>query len=192
MRLNAHIVLAALSSVVVAVPSPYPASTDHILHEKRAMEPVDWVKSRRLNGDWVLPMRFGLTQKNLDKIEDMLMSVSHPSSPKYNQHYTPEEIIETFAPSKETVDAVTNWLASAGIGKDRLRLSGNKGWIHVDATVDEVENLLKAEYHVYTHTDTGSEQIGMSISFYFSRYMTKGDAFRMPQLFCPSSCTKTR
>ncbi|KAF4617122.1 hypothetical protein D9613_005784 [Agrocybe pediades] len=160
MRLDVPLVLVALSAAAVAVPSTRPASSVHVLHEKRAMEPVDWVKSRPLDADWILPMRFGLAQQNLDKIEDMLMSVSHPSSPRFNQHFTPEEIRETFAPSEESINSVTDWLVGAGIAKDRLRLSGNKGWIHLDATVDEAERLLKAEYHVYTHAGTGSEQIG--------------------------------
>ena len=42
---------------------------------------------------------------------------------------------------------------------DRLRLLANKGWIDVDATTAEVEDLLNAEYHVYAHPSTASEQM---------------------------------
>lgn len=148
--------LVALAGIVFAVPS---RRLSHVLHEKRAMEPVDWTKSRRVDPDWVLPMRFGLVQSNLDQIENMLMSVSSPNSPTFGQHFTQEQILETFAPSQQTIDSVTEWLASSGISRDRLRLSHNKGWIHLDATTSEVEDLLKTEYHVYTHT-SGVEQIG--------------------------------
>ena len=133
--------------------------SDHVLHEKRALEPVEWVKSRRLEADFILPMRFGLVQSNLDKIEEMLASVSHPRSPKYAQHFSSAKIIDTFAPTQHTIGAVTEWLVDSGISRDRIRLAANKGWIHVNATATEAEELLNAEYHVYSHP-SGVEQIG--------------------------------
>ncbi|KJA23288.1 hypothetical protein HYPSUDRAFT_201573 [Hypholoma sublateritium FD-334 SS-4] len=148
--------LVTLAGIAFAVPSP---RSTHVLHEKRAMEPVDWMRTSRLDGDHVLPMRFGLSQQNLHLVEEMLASVSHPESPKYGQHYSAEEIIETFKPSNETIEAVTNWLTDAGISRDRLRLSINKGWIHVNASTAEVEDLLKTEYHIYTHP-SGAQQLG--------------------------------
>lgn len=148
--------LAALASTTLAIPSP---RSTHVLHEKRAMEPVDWMKTSRLDSDRILPMRFGLSQQNLHLVEEMLASVSHPESPKYGQHYSAAEIVETFKPSDETIEAVTTWLTDAGISRDRLRLSINKGWIHVNASTAEVEELLKTEYHVYTHP-SGAQQIG--------------------------------
>ena len=72
-------------------------------------------------------MRFGLAQQNFHKVEEILMSVSHPESPTYAQHFTPMQVIGTFAPSEETVAAVTNWLIGSGFSCDRLRLSLNKG-----------------------------------------------------------------
>ena len=148
-----------LASYAAAVPSP---RANHVVHEARAVEPLDWVLSRRLEADKVLPMRFGLVQQNIHRLEELLLEVSHPESPKYGQHYTPAKIVDTFAPSRETISAVTNWLVDAGFSPDRLKLSVNKGWIHLNATTAEVEDLLKAEYHVYTHPSTGGEQIGES------------------------------
>ena len=149
-----------LFGVVFAVPSSSLRS-DHVVHEVRAAEPIHWTKTGRLNSNSVLPMRFGLVQQNLHMLEEMLMSVSNPDSPKYAQHFTPMEVVDAFAPSKETISAVTNWLVDSGISRDRLRLSSNKGWIHVNASTSEVENLLNTEYHVYSHpsgdTQTGEE-----------------------------------
>lgn len=150
------LLLSALVGIALAVPSP---RSTHVLHEKRAMEPVDWAKTSRLDADHILPMRFGLTQQNLDMVEEMLATVSHPESPRYGQHFTTAEIVDAFKPSDETIAAVTNWLVDAGLSRDRLRLSGNKGWIHVNVSTTEVENLLKAEYHVYEHP-SGAKQIG--------------------------------
>ena len=148
-----------LASYAAAAPSP---RANHVVHETRAVEPLDWVLSRRLESHKVLPMRFGLVQQNIHRLEELLLEVSHPESPKYGQHYTPAEIVKTFTPSHETISAVTNWLVNSGFSRDRLKLSANKGWIHVNATTAEVEDLLDAEYHVYSHPSTGSEQIGES------------------------------
>jgi tripeptidyl-peptidase-1 len=145
-----------LLSVALAIPSPH---FDYVVHETRAAEPVHWAKTGRLDSNRVLPMRFGLVQQNLHRLEEMLMSVSHPESPKYAQHFTPMEIVDTFSPTEETISAVTNWLVDSGFSRDRLRLSPNKGWIQVNASTSEVENLLNTEYHVYTHP-SGDKQIG--------------------------------
>ena len=149
-------IVVTLFGAAFAVPSPRP---DHAVHETRAAEPIHWVKTARLDSDKILPMRFGLAQQNLHRLEEMLMSVSHPDSPRYAQHFTAMEIIDTFAPSEETISAVTNWLVGSGISRDRLRFSTDKGWIHLDASTSEVEDLLNTEYHVYTHP-SGDKQIG--------------------------------
>ena len=56
--------------------------SDHVVHERRAAEPIYWAKIPRLESDGVLPTRFGPAQQNLRKIEEMLMSVSYPESPR--------------------------------------------------------------------------------------------------------------
>lgn len=122
------------------------------------MEPRGWVKTRRLEADKILPMRFGMTQSNLHKLEEMLMAVSHPSSPSYGKHLSPLEVVETFAPSEASIASVISWLSEFGFDNDRIRLAGNKGWVEVNATTAEAEELLDTEYHVYTYP-SGVEQI---------------------------------
>ena len=154
------VVTSTLLGAASAVPSP---RSDHVVHETRISEPTHWINSGRLDSNKVLPMRFGLIQQNLHRLDEMLISVSHPESPKYAQHFTPVEVVDTFAPSKDTITAVTNWLVESGFPRDRLRLSANKGWIHLDASTYEVENLLNTEYHVYIHP-SGDTQIGEKFS----------------------------
>ncbi|KAI0028799.1 subtilisin-like protein [Vararia minispora EC-137] len=132
---------------------------DHVLHERRAMQPVSWVRERRLEADKILPLRIGLKQQNMDRVEDMLLSVSHPDSPTYAQHWSAERVVNFFAPHEDTVSAVTAWLAEYGLTGDRVRLSPNKGWLETELSVAEAEELLGAEYHVYSHA-SGIEQIG--------------------------------
>ncbi|KAF8517279.1 subtilisin-like protein [Hysterangium stoloniferum] len=129
-----------------------------VVHEKRDFVPHGWSRSRRLNPEAVLPMRFGLKQNNLDRVEELIMDVSHPGSPNYGKHWSPEKIAEIFAPSKESIDSVINWLKSEGISMDRIKLSNSKGWVDFKATVVEAERLLDTEYHVYAH-EFGGEHI---------------------------------
>lgn len=154
MRLSALLLVATLVVLTSALSSRF----THVLHEKRAAHTRGWVKSRRLEAEKILPMRFGLKQRNLDQLEDMLMSVSHPESPTYGQHFSPAEVIKIFSPSVETISAVRGWLTESGIANERLQLSVDKGWIELNATTAEVEELLKTEYHVYSHS-SGVEQI---------------------------------
>jgi tripeptidyl-peptidase-1 len=142
-------------SLVAAAPS---RRASYVMHEKRAAEPVDWHKTRRLEAHRVLPLRIGLTQQNIHELEELLMSVSHPDSPTFGQHWSPERVIEHFAPSEATISTVKGWLIASGFDRARIRVSHNKGWIDVNATTSEVELLLNTEYHVYTHP-SGHEQI---------------------------------
>lgn len=158
-------ILFLLLGVALGAPSP---RAGHVLHEKRALEPVDWVQTRRLEPDRVLPLRIGLSQSNVDKLEDILMSMSHPKSPDYGKHWSASDVVEYFAPSAATVEAVREWLTSFGFSEDRIKLSSNKGWMHVEnATTSEIEDLLSTEYHVYTHSETGTEQISECFRTYF-------------------------
>jgi len=139
-----------------------PSSTvrsHHVVHEKRAVEPIDWTISHRPERNKRIPLRIGLTQNNLENLEDMLMAVSHPDSPEYAKHWSLQQVVDTFAPTEETVAKVVGWLKVSGFSSEKIKMSGNKGWIQVDATIAEVEELLDTEYHVYKHMETGEEQL---------------------------------
>ena len=107
----------------------------------------------------VLPVRIGLTQSNLHRAEEFLMDVSHPDSPNYGKHWTPAQIAETFAPKQETIDLVMEWLAVEGIHPSRSKLASGRHWISFNATVGEMERLLKTTYHVYKHEHHGNNHV---------------------------------
>ena len=178
--------VATLLSVAFAVHSP---RSDYVLHETRAAEPIYWAKIGRLDSNSVLPMRFGLVRQNLHKLEEMLMSLSHPESLKNAQNFTPMEIVDIFAPSEETTSVVINWLVDSGFSRDRLRLSPNKGWILVNASTSEVENLLNTEYHVYSHP-SGDKQIGENCPYVLKK-MILFMVFRVPRLFSANTSPTT-
>lgn len=68
------------------------------------------------------------------------------------------QIADFFAPQQESIDSVHNWLVSSGIDSSRIVLSHGKNWINFEASIAEVESLLKTEYKIYRH-DSGQDHI---------------------------------
>ena len=52
-----------------------------------------------------------------------------------------------------------NYFAS-GVDRERVSQSVNKQWIQFDATAEELENLVLAEFHHYEHSETGKTNVG--------------------------------
>jgi Pro-kumamolisin, activation domain len=107
----------------------------------------------------ILPVRIGLAQSNLDKGHSSLMDVSDPRSPNYGKYWSADKVHDAFAPSRETVKEVMEWLSSAGIPSHRVAHYRNRGWLAFDARINEVESLLKTQYHEHHHT-SGEIRIG--------------------------------
>ena len=140
-----------------------PTLSPYTLHEKRTHIPAGWTLNRRYDPSTTIPLRFALIQRNIDDIGKHLMEVSHPESKKYGRHWSAGDVLEMFAPSDETIDAVKSWLLDSGIERDRIQLTSSKGWIEVTATVEEAERLLQTEYNLYGH-DSGKEHVGRCTS----------------------------
>jgi len=104
-------------------------------------------------------MRIALTQSNLDRAADWINEVSHPESERYGQHWTASQVAQAFAPSDETIDAVGDWLRTAGVEGERVKQTGGRSWLSVNVTVQEAENLLRTKYHVYEHEETGQPHV---------------------------------
>ncbi len=155
-----------ICSTVLAAPTQ---RVNHVIHERRTVEPIGWVKSHRAGADDTIPLRIGTRQQNLHMLGDLLMDVSHPDSPAYGQHWNPKKVADFFAPSESTVSTIRTWLSASGISEDKLRLSTNKGWIELNVTVATAERLLDTEYHIYKHP-SGAKQIGTRLrSYRYSR-----------------------
>lgn len=101
-------------------------SLKYVVHEERGFSTEGSYQKlqTRDHVDATLPVRIGLSQRNLHKGYDFLMAVSHPESHSYGRHWTESEIHETFSPSKESVEAVKQWLVHAGINESRIAVSG--------------------------------------------------------------------
>ena len=136
-----------------------PILSRYALHERRSHIPSGWNLARKHDASAVVPLRFALAQSNLEDLEEYLYDVSHPSSPNYGKHWSAGKVASTFAPSRQSVDAVRNWLLESGIESKRIKLSASGGWLEFKASVREAENLLHTSYNVYAH-ETGAQHVG--------------------------------
>ncbi|PCH45047.1 subtilisin-like protein [Wolfiporia cocos MD-104 SS10] len=160
------------------------AVSPRVLHESRSAPPSGWHAVRRAERDTALPLRVGLAQQNLDKLEDYLLDVSHPDSPNYGRHWTAGQVAQTFRPSTEATEAVRAWLLAEGVDAQRIKLSKSGGWVGVDVTVAEAENLLKTRYHVYQYGSEGrvTEHIACSEGYHLPEHVSYHVDVVMPTL----------
>jgi tripeptidyl-peptidase-1 len=61
------------------------------------------------------------------------------------------------APSSESVQAVTQWLASEGVSAQIL--AGHGDWLGFTTTASQAGRLFNASFSTYRHVSTGSEQV---------------------------------
>lgn len=139
-----------------------------------ASAPLRYVVERRsLNSLWaphptaepspdlVLPLRIGLTQQNLDRLEAELYAVSNPDSASYGSHWTPQRVADFFKPKDEAVHAVVDWLAAeVGLAREKIGRSKSGQWIEARVTVEQAEKLLDTKYRMYEHADGQASRIG--------------------------------
>jgi tripeptidyl-peptidase-1 len=133
--------------------------SSHALHEKRTLVPSEWTKRSKAPRDLKLPVRINLSPQNADLGHDYLMAMSDPSSPDFGTHWTPEQVHDFYSPSKEAVLAVQDWLALSGIPSHKHGIPWNRGHVQFEASVDEMESLLKTDYNVWEHLETRSVSI---------------------------------
>lgn len=154
-------ILAALAAAADGKPldTVRPRSVRHVVHEEIPAARSTWQKSHRVHESSTLPVRIGLTQQNLHRAEEFIYDVSHPKSSNYGKHWSAHEVVEMFKPKKEAVDAVMEWLSMEGVHPSRVKLSASKTWLTFNATVREVEQMLKTKYHVYKHADSKGRHV---------------------------------
>ncbi|KAJ6261590.1 Tripeptidyl-peptidase [Drechslerella dactyloides] len=155
MKLSSFVIAFTILNSVFAARTLRSRSFKHVVHEKRGAPNGAWIKRSLADRESLMPMRIGLTQRNLDDGHDLLMEISDPVSPKYGKHLSHAQVIDMFAPSDESREVVLHWLHSFGINRDRVSVSRNKQWIQFDARVVEAEALLDTTYHIYEHGPSG-------------------------------------
>ncbi|KAF7792186.1 hypothetical protein EIP86_003218 [Pleurotus ostreatoroseus] len=170
MQLTRHLVLLAFAVTAWGL---VPQLSPHVRHESRRSLPAEWFPVRRAEPDFVLPLRIGLIQPNLNDIESMLLDISHPDSPNYGNHWSAAKVAATFRAPEESVRTVKEWLTGQGVETANMRLSKAGNWIEADMSVAQAEALLKTEYHVYEHESTGTEHVACGSAYHLPEHVSK-------------------
>ncbi|OAX31272.1 hypothetical protein K503DRAFT_703937, partial [Rhizopogon vinicolor AM-OR11-026] len=177
-----------LGLAVCAIADPTVSSWK--LHEKRSHIPAGWIRARKHHPSASIPLRIALTQSNIQDIEAFLYDVSHPDSHNYGHHWSPARIAAKFAPSAESIQTVRSWLTESGVEPRRVKLSPTKAWLEVTSTVEEAENLLNAEYHVYDH-ESGTKHIACD-SYHLPEHVIPHVDFVTPTIHFDAKLRKRR
>jgi len=153
-EMHCHLILATATAFAISIAALPHFNAPHVLHEKREVLQPKWVKRDAVVAGRTLPVRIGMTQSNMHQAHSMLMKVSDPSSSRYGQHYTADEVTELFKPSLAAVEQIGEWLKAAGA--THFSHSVNKQWMQLDLKVEELESLLRTKYYEYEHVTSGN------------------------------------
>jgi tripeptidyl-peptidase I len=82
----------ALVLAFAALASAKPTTSSHVLHESREDVPAGWVSTGAASPSAQINMRIALPSKDFAGLEKILYEVSEPTSAKYGQHLTTEEV----------------------------------------------------------------------------------------------------
>ncbi|KAF7298358.1 Subtilisin-like protein [Mycena kentingensis (nom. inval.)] len=148
---------AYLVAVALTLVSAKPLADSLVLFERRDVVPAGFTKQGAAPASELLNLRINLVQNDLAGLEKALMAAAEPTSPKYGQWLSKEEVEAFSRPTEETTAAVSEWLADHGITASPASAAGD--WISISVPVEKANTLLGADFSVFSHTDTGVESI---------------------------------
>jgi tripeptidyl-peptidase-1 len=118
---------------------------------------TSWDKGSRGNPSTVLDVMVSLKSRNMDALNSEIMAVSDPSSSRYGQHLTKDEVTALTAPSQQALELVSQWLTDAGIAAKQ----GPRGdYFEFQASVADLEELFSTTVHEYTDKERSVLQAG--------------------------------
>ncbi|KAJ7908382.1 family S53 protease-like protein [Mycena leptocephala] len=135
--------IAALVTLVIATPTDRSAL---LVHEHRAQPARGFVSTGPAPSDAELTLRIALKPNNIAGLESELYAVSDPSSSRYGQHLTPEDVAEYVKPTSDALSAVTSWLQTNKISATTISPAG-----------DVLQ--FKIPFSVFTHSTTDETTI---------------------------------
>jgi subtilase family serine protease len=111
----------------------------------------DWTVLREAQSLDKVTFHVGLRQRNTDKLAEVALSVSDPSSPVYRRFLSKDDVQRIVSPSLSDKERVREWLESQGF-LDILDLGDA---FKVVLTVSQAQRLLGAQFAWYEHAHTG-------------------------------------
>jgi tripeptidyl-peptidase-1 len=114
----------------------------HKVKESIHSPPRGWYKHAPAPKHHVLELKIALPQPKFPELEQHLWEVSDPSHARYGAHLSKEETDALMAPHPETLDIVSEWLASHGLTEEDLVRSSANDWVTIRVPVSLAEEML--------------------------------------------------
>ncbi|RDX47318.1 family S53 protease [Lentinus brumalis] len=134
-----------------------PMARNMKLHESREGIPEGFSLRGAAQPEQTIKLRLALVQSNLAELERKLIDVSTPSSANYGKHLSKAEVQQLVAPTQDSVDAVNSWLKENDISAKTISATGD--WLSFEVPVSKANELLDADFSIYTHDETGTEAV---------------------------------
>ncbi|KAJ3551509.1 hypothetical protein NM688_g4667 [Phlebia brevispora] len=127
------------------------------LHEYVSNIPAGYVESGPADSNSFLALRIALVQNDSDGLIEALHNISTPGNPSFGQYLSSNESAKFTAPSPQTEAAVKSWLQGTRLHASAITPAGD--WLQFNTTVHVANELLGANFSVFTHTATGEQAI---------------------------------
>jgi len=155
-------VLLCWSSLSFGLP-PRLATTASSTEKRDGGAPAHWTEIATAMGDTPINLLIALKQSNLYCAEEYMRQVSHPKSHDFGRFWTPQKVVDAFAPSRLAVSEMMQWLHEVGVVAARIIPSAGRNWIRVNSTVAEAETLLGTTYNIHRDGEVDEDDEGSMI-----------------------------
>ncbi len=81
--------------------------------------------------------------------DQLLLDQQNPSSPRYHQWLTPQQVGEQFGPTQNDLDTLTSWLTAQGLHVESIAPS--RIFIHATAPASTVNAVFQTSLHTFNH-----------------------------------------
>lgn len=148
LRRAVQLLVIGSSCVVAALSHSSTSAEPHFILKSSTPAPDGWFKTGKPNPSHPITLRFALAQPNFPQLEEHLLAISDPSSGRWREHLSKEEV-------DESVQLLNAYLARYGLEST----TSARDWHLVETNISLAETLLDAEYFVFEHRDTGKQVV---------------------------------
>lgn len=142
--------------LLLAVPAPL-ATAAQVSATQRAQR-LGWVRVAEADGlvppESRLQIRLAL-RRPVARLAEAVAAVSAPTSPRFRQYLTIDELAEVVRPSAAHREAVDRWLEAAGC-VDQVIPAATADYLHLSLSVECAQTLFGVRMALFRHTDSGA------------------------------------
>lgn len=103
-----------------------------------------------------VPITLVLNIQNEAHLDQLVNDVSDPQSPKYTNYITFQQMIDLYAPSQRSVNAVLLWLEQNGVHRNLVAITPTRDFLTFVVPFQTAEALFGVRYAYYSHPKMGS------------------------------------